>query len=256
MSQHYHLYTDELGEYTPKRYLLSPLFIVTGCIVEDDDILRVKHSLDLIKYKYWSDTTITLHSKHIGRKEKDFSIFKGKPELFKEFILDIQKILSNGSFSILGVISDQKTSFENGWDSKQVIGEAYGAIYRNYIRMLISKKAAGSLIQEASSTFQDIKIYEKFFEYQSQGLVKDGIDHTEVKKRLTAVSFATKRDMGSLTEIADLLGYGLFLNYMVSQRRKRSDSLNTYQEMIRKVAKHKLTTLTFKNFQPLEVITP
>jgi hypothetical protein len=256
MAQQYHLYIDELGEYTPKRYKQSPLFIVTGCIVDDNDTVRVKHQLDLIKYKYWSDTKITLHSQKIGRKEKDFEIFKGNPALFSDFTNDIQRILSNSSFSLIGVISDQKASFEKGWGSEQVIRESYGALYRNYIRMLVGKKATGTMIQEASSTFQDIKIYEKFFEYQTLGLVTDKLDHTEVKKRLTCVSFATKKDSSSLTEIADLLGYGIFLNHLVAQRRKKVTSLNTYQKMIRTLAKHKLTTVTYKNFQAIEIVTP
>ena len=256
MAKHYHLYTDELGEFSPKRYKKSPLFIVTGCIVEVDDVIRVKHMLDLIKYKYWNKTSIILHSKNIGKKEKDFLIFKGDVARFNEFTKDLCGIISSSSSSILGVILDQKLSFKKGWGPEKVIREVYGAVIKNYIRILIQKKASGTIIQEASTSFQDIKIYEKFFEYQSVGLIREGIIHKEVKDRLTSISFATKKDNSSLTEIADILGYGLYLNYMISQKKINEESLNKYQVMIKKLAKFKVTNVKYKNFKDVEVIKP
>jgi len=252
----YCLYTDELGEYSPKTYKKSPLFIITGCIVEANNALKVKHTLDLIKYKYWSNTKITLHSRDIGKKEKDFSIFKGNLSLFNSFTKDLYTIISTSNTSILGVAIDKEKSFHKGWGAEKVVKEAYGAIYKNYIRMLVSKKAIGTLVQEASTPFQDIKIYEKFFEYQSKGLVNENITHQDVKKRLTSISFATKKDSNSLTEIADILGYGLFLNQMISQKRMKNSGLNRYQKMIRKLAKHKLTSVKYTNFKAIEMINP
>ena len=122
--------------------------------------------------------------------------------------------------------------------------------------MLIGKNAIGTLIQEASTPFLDIKIYQKFHEYQSSGLIKEKISHDEVKKRLTSISFATKKDSSSLTEIADLLGYGIFLDYLLSQRKVKEASLNKYQKIIRKLAKHKFTKVTYANFKALEIIRP
>lgn len=255
MSEQYHLYTDESGEFSPKRYKKSPLFMVIGCIVETDDLIKVKHMLDLIKYKYWNNTNINLHSKNIGRKEKDFSIFKKNISLFNSFTKDIQKIISESKTSILVVITNQEEAFKKGWESKKVIKETYAAIYRNYIRMLVKKKATGKFIQEMSTPFQDIKIYEKFFEYQTTGLSKK-INHEEVKKRLTSISFSTKRDNNSLTEIADILGYGIFLDYMIEQKKIKLESLNNYQKMVRSLAKYKLTNITCPDFKAIEIIQP
>lgn len=253
---HFHLYTDELGEYSPKRYKKSPLFIVTGCSVEDDNLLRVKHLLDLIKYKFWGSTDIVLHSKNIGKKDKDFTIFRGEIAKFNEFTRDIHNLLHGAQFSIFGVISDQEINFRNGWGSEKVIRETYGAFFRNYIRMLICKKSSGVLVQEASTPFQDIKIYEKFWEYQSGGLPNEKIDHQEVKKKLTSLKFSTKRDSASLTEIADLLGYGLYLDYKIDEGKIQETKMNSYQKMIRKLAKSKLTNISYQNFQAIEVISP
>ena len=91
-------------------------------------------------------------------------------------------------------------------------------------------------------------------EFSPIGLIREGITHKEVKDRLTSISFATKKDNSSLTEIADILGYGLYLNYMISQKKINEESLNKYQVMIKKLAKFKVSNVKYKNFQDVEVI--
>lgn len=111
---------------------------------------------------------------------------------------------------------------------------------------------------------QDITIYEKFYDYQSRGLLQDNLSDKEVKEMLTSLSFVTKRNMDAETQIADLLSYGLKLEYKTRRRLTKLVSLNSYEKMIRKQSRNKLYTLPknatsekrlrFQNFQSLTIL--
>ncbi len=248
----YCLFSDELGQFTPQMYEKSPLFIVTGCIVKTRNVSEIIHNINLVKYKYWGDTKITLHSNKIGRKVNQFKIFNDQ-KIFKEFTDEICKMINNSPFNLICVITDQKKSFKKNYTNKTVLKNAYGRLISNYVRWLKLKKSTGILIQEASSPLQDITIYEKFFEFQSIG-IKSELSHNEVKTRLTSISFSTKHNQEGLTEIADLLGYGVAIDHEIKKRKKRVKDLNYYENKIRKSMKHKMFPNNFGNFQAISYI--
>ena len=90
---HYSLFIDELGESFPKRYRKSPFFILSGCSINQDNRSKLSSHLDQIKFKYWDRTNIVFRSYEIGRKEKDYTIFKNNPSLFNQFARNIKRCL-------------------------------------------------------------------------------------------------------------------------------------------------------------------
>jgi hypothetical protein len=243
------LFIDELGESTPKRHSVSPLFIITGCVVEKDKIAHISNNFDHIKFKYWNDTKIVFHSKDIGRKSCSFKIFRNKSLLFKEFINDLYNFLNNCPLNIIGVIVNQSKSFQLNWGQRTVIKSAYNQLFINFLYILIAKNSTGEIIQEASTPIQDITIYEKFFELQALGLPSDNISHLDVKSRMTALSFVTKKNLDSIAQIADLLAYGLSLNYKVKHKKLTLKKLNPYQKMIYKISQNKLYLISSNTSQ-------
>jgi hypothetical protein len=236
----YCLFIDELGESTPSRNQVSPLYIITGSLVDKDKIEKISNNLDHIKFKYWNTTEIVFHSKEIGKKEKKFSIFKSNISLFREFTKDLENFLTSCPINIISVLVDQKESFLVNWNQKTVIKKAYYNIFSNFIRILVAKNITGEIIQEASTPLQDITIYEKFYEFQAKGLITDNISHKEIKERLTSLSFVTKHNMDTITQISDLLAYGLNLEDKIKTKTLNVNKLNGYQKMIRKQAINKL----------------
>ena len=234
------LFVDELGESVPARYKVSPFFILTGCVVDKDRISEISTNLDHIKFKYWSRVNVVFHTKNIGRKDKDFTIFKNDLKKFREFINDLKFFFNKCPLYTICIIVDQKSVYNLNWKQRRVIKIAYEHLIANFIRVLVAQDKTGEFIQEASTPIQDISIYEAFFGYQSLGLPSDKLDHLEIKRRLTSLSFSTKRNMDTLTQVADLLGYGLNLSHRVKNRIVKVASLNGYERMIRKEAENKL----------------
>lgn len=260
----YTLFVDELGESAPKRYRQSPLFVVSGCSINQEKRDRISRHLDQIKFKFWDSTNIILRSYEIGRKEKDFVIFKNNISRFRKFIKNLNSFFSTCPLVLLGVVVDQKETFRRNWSQKTVVKKAYDNLFANFIRLLSAQNSSGEIVQEASTPLQDITIYEKFYEYQSLGLPTDDIAHQEVKNRLTSLSFVTKKHMDAEAQLADLLSYGLKLEYKIRHRLIRLNSLNSYEKMIRKQTRSKLykipqnitakKKLKYKNFQSLTIL--
>lgn len=260
----YALFIDELGESIPKRRRQSPLFILSGCSINQEKRNKVSRNLDHIKFKYWDSTNIIFRSHSIGRKEKDFAIFKGKSSKFRAFVKNLNSFFAACPFVLLGVIVDQKEAFRKNWAQKTVLKKAYDNLFANFIRLISAQNASGEIVQEASTTLQDIIIYEKFYGYQSRGLPTDNITHEEVKNRLTSLSFVTKKHMDAESQLADLLSYGLKLEYKVRRRLVKLSSLNSYEKAIREQARNKLYKIPknittkkrakYKNFQSLTIL--
>jgi len=170
-------------------------------------------------------------------------------------------VLKNG---VLDIIVDQKEVFAKNWTQKTVIKNAYNALFANFVRILSLQNDSGEIIQEASTSLQDITIYERFYNLQAGGLLIDSINSEEVKNRLTTLSFVTKKHMDTESQLADLLSYGLRLEYCVNHKLITVASLNNYQLMIRKRAKSKLYKIQSnvplnkktkcKHLQPLTIL--
>jgi len=258
----YYLYVDELGESTPSRYRRSSHFILSGCIVSSDRKTKLIKDLDQIKFKFWDSTDIILHSANIGRKDKEFSIFNGNLTKFNEFTKNLNVFLNTAPFSLIAVIADQRETHLQNWDQQKVLKEAYRFIIKNFIRFLVASNSQGMIIQEASTPPQDITAYENFYYYQSAGIKEDSISHEEVKKRLTGISFVTKRNEDPIAQLADIIGYGVKLEELVTRKKKKVSDLNNYQKMIRSCAINKKFYIDpntgkekkriYKNFKAIE----
>lgn len=260
----YTLYIDELGESPPQRYAISPYYIITGVAVDDRLKKELICKLDHIKFKYWDSTEVVFHSANIGRKDKDFAIFKNDLSLFHKFTRNLEKYLNDSHFFVLSVTVDQSKANKLNWTQKNVIKNAYREIFENYIRFLMANNATGQIIQEASTPIQDITIYENFFHFQTNGIPLEGITHANVKERLTGVAFYTKRDGDTISQISDLLAYGIKCEILEKSGTKSMATFSVYEKMIKAKATSKLfncppTTGTkklsyYKNINPMRII--
>jgi len=238
------IFIDESGESFPSRYKKSPFFVLTGCIIYKERLEEASVFLDHIKFKYWRTTDIVFHSIDIGRKDRSFSVFKNNQKLFNEFIEDLYLFL-NGKcpLSVIGVVTDMTGVFKKNWKQSTVVRKSYSYLISNYVRYLCTNRLCGEIVQEASTTMQDIIIYEQFYNLQSTGIPLDNISNEEVKERLTSLSFVTKRNKDAITQVADLLSFGILLDYKIRHRILEMSRLNQYEKMIRKAAKNKLYRL-------------
>src|SRR3989338_9745722 len=108
------LFIDESGDANP-RVTSSPVYILAGCMIDDENRQKLKIGADQIKFKYWSRTNIVFHSKEIGRKEGVFKIFKDR-KTFDAFQQDLFNFLSNNSFQMFFVLIDKQEALKQNWN--------------------------------------------------------------------------------------------------------------------------------------------
>src|SRR3989338_2148395 len=81
------------------------------------DGVDLKIFSDQIKFKYWGRTDVVFHSREIGRKEGDFTIFKDQ-RIFNEFLHDLENLLSSPRFKMFFIVVDKTKARQVGWDEK------------------------------------------------------------------------------------------------------------------------------------------
>lgn len=96
--EYYRLFIDESGTASPLD-TVSSVYILSGCSLKKSDCYDLKISADHIKFKYWNKTDIVFHSRELGRREGDFSIFKDE-KLFGNFLLKLLTTDSRGEMII------------------------------------------------------------------------------------------------------------------------------------------------------------
>lgn len=222
------LFIDETGTANPLD-VASDTYVLSGCSIKKVDSSDLKTFTDQIKFKYWGRTDIVFHSREIGRKEGDFEIFKD-PMLLKEFLHDLENLLSNQKFKMFFIIVDKTKARQAGWGEKKIYKDTTLFLVRQFILILLTTAMRGEIIIESASAEKDIYLLRAFGFFLGAGLVDLKIDYETIQDILTSVSFVTKKNHDTEEQVADLLGYAARLHYL-KQQRKRIPT-GPYEDMI------------------------
>ncbi|OGJ22611.1 MAG: hypothetical protein A2804_03515 [Candidatus Pacebacteria bacterium RIFCSPHIGHO2_01_FULL_46_10] len=229
------LFIDESGDANP-RVTSSPVYILAGCMIDDENRQKLKIGADQIKFKYWSRTDIVFHSREIGRKEGDFKIFADRSTLL-EFQKDLFTLLHSHWFQMFFVLVDKKGARKNNWNHQKTYEETARRIVRNFILSLLAQEnVKGRLIVESATSEKDFYFHKAVSHYLSQGLPELGISFEYVQHILTEVSFVTKKNHDIEEQVADVLAYGAKLRFL----GKKEANMTSYEKGIIKVLKAKL----------------
>lgn len=229
------LFLDESGIANPK-VTNSEVYILAGCMVDDDVRDKLKIESDHIKFKYWSKTDIVFHSKEIDRKEGVFEIFKDK-KVFDAFQQDLFNFLSNNGFQMFFVLVDKKEALKQNWNDKKVYIETSEIMVKNFILSLLAQiNVKGRLVVESASAEKDFYFHRAVGHFLSNGVPKLNVPFRQVQDVLTEVSFVTKKNQDIEEQISDLLAYAAKLRF----KKKKTIAMNNYEKGITKILNSKI----------------
>ncbi len=198
-----HLYLDENG--SPDTNDRSQNYTLCGVVVNEYQSEKLKISADQIKFKYWNNTDIVFHSVDIGLQTGDYAILKN-PTIKKDFLRDMTIFLSSGDYRCIVISIDKKKAISKGWNSNKIRDYASDKMIECFIEFLAQKKFSGSICLESAGQ-KDLAFYHRYMYYLSHGFVGLNLNHTDVKKLLTSISFVSKKNHDIETQLADLFAY-------------------------------------------------
>jgi hypothetical protein len=226
----YKLYIDESGTNKLSNInALDPNFCVAGVLVNVNgtngaaDFLRNRG--DQIRFKYWGHKSETvLHANPIRRNTGDFSIFGGDLALQTEFHEDLRQYVQSAGFKFIWIgvnklnwinlnppIAHAVTNnFSLTKYEKTLTQLLFSELIETYLLYLIHKDFHGQIIVEACSQTQDQDLLEVYNRFMFSGSYTNGWSPSDVRDRLTCISFVTKKNADPETQLADL--GALFLN--------------------------------------------
>ncbi len=229
------LFLDESGIANPK-VTNSEVYILAGCMIDDEARDKLKTEADHIKFKYWSETNIVFHSKEIDRKEGVFKIFKDR-KVFDAFQRDLFNFLSNNSFQTFFVLIDKKEALRQNWNDKKVYVETSGVMVKNFILSLLAQvNVKGRLVVESASAEKDFYFHKAVGHFLSNGIPQLSVSFRQVQDVLTEVSFVTKKNQDIEEQISDLLAYAAKLKF----KKKKTTTMNSYERGIIKILNSKI----------------
>lgn len=226
------LFIDETGT-GGVNDLQNNIYILSGCSVNNDDRINFSNWANHIKFKYWNRTDILFHSREIGNKENDFSIFKKNYSKYREFLRDLEDFLLKIEYKMFFVIVDKDKARKMTWNSNKIYSETTKNMIRNFLLALIASDSRGKIVIESSASQQDFCFYKSLKLFLDQGIPEINVNHKKIKKILTSISFVTKNNFDIEEQVADLLAYGAKCKYLDCRK-------GAYEKMILKVLNNKI----------------
>ena len=225
----YKLFIDESGKPHPNHP--SKYFIQIGCLVENSRQNELKILLDQIKFKYWGNTAVVFHSEAIGKGVGQFTILKN-PEIRKKFEKDLFKFLNAAPFQLIVRLSDKHTMI--GWKPETILSRSTEGVFTDFIALLFARgDSRGRIVFEASSFDQDKVYLQSFTKFLYPSWESKNPEFSNVREKLTSVTFATKLNHDSEIQLADLFAYAAIC-------KLKKSSLQGYEKLLVEIFDRKL----------------
>lgn len=228
------IFIDESGSSDLKTHKKSPYFTICGFVINDNQRANFRLEFELLKLKHFKSKTYVLHSPELRRD------LKNNPIKIFEFAKDIKILLQKYSFFLLFTVVDKEKALLYSWQEITVHRKSYRAIIGNLVKFLMAKGARGSICAEASSSRQDIQIYQNMFAFLANGIPLLKITPSEVKASLTSLSFVTKIHNDCEQQIADFLSYYGRLKLEIDAKKRDKASLDSLDQAIIEIVEKNL----------------
>lgn len=240
--KYFELFADELGNINPNDKN-SDVYVLCGCAVKTDDRDFLKILADRIKFKYWGHTNVPFHSRDIGRREKDFSIFKKNKVKFNEFTSDLFRFLKESGYTVFVVVCDKDSAKKTGWNSIKITKETIHVLFYHYITWLLGLSSSKGKITVESATAEKDRYYLSDFSYfLSPGCKELTVDYKKIQSILTSLSFVTKQNSDIEEQIADMFAYAARCKYLRLTKRS-TFKIGSYEDRIIRILESKLFRL-------------
>lgn len=246
----YRLFTDESGKNLLRTVdSQHPFYCVAGALIHETSNQFIQRRADQIKFKYWGRTDVTLHAVDLRHLKDEFSIFRGKPDLLNEFHEDFKTLMVKGNFKVIWVCVDKQSHIKNNPPIAYAISKGFikdtkaherrlnekifAELWQIYLCYLVtSKNSSGTVVVEASDKNQDGDILSSYNKVMSGGVPALNLSVSDVRMRLTSLSFVTKRNWDVGTELADFASYFLTLDHRITSGLKITGVTNFDNDVI------------------------
>lgn len=234
----YKLFIDESGIVNPLD-TTSSIYVLCGCAVEKDQRIPIKTRADQIKFKYWNRTDIIFHSRDIGKRIGNFSIFKKNKMLYKSFLSDVVHFLKESHFTVFIVVLDKEEAKKQGWNDIKGTRESAHWLFYHYIVWLLGGGNRGKITIESATAEKDRYYLNEFSYFLSPKCTELSIDYKKIKAMLTSISFVTKQNSDIEEQLADLFAYAAKCKYFRLQG-KDTYKVGSYEDRVIRILDNKL----------------
>ena len=239
----YTLYLDESETHTFNKDTgkeINPHFCMAGIIVADNDIAKLKNSINSLKKTIWNDfpnpEEIILHQMRINEAEKgrldtskypEYSRFKQGKER-KKFYQELKKIFDQNDITIVGsCISENNMNQYYGLSGKNKQDQyliAMQLILENYCHFLCKNNAQGGILYESRELHCDESLRDKYYHMKLMGSMY--MPQKTVGRCLLGMDFAGKEENNPGLQIADFVPNG-FARELMNKKQSKYNIFST-----------------------------
>ncbi|OPY72805.1 MAG: hypothetical protein A4E64_02793 [Syntrophorhabdus sp. PtaU1.Bin058] len=206
----YRFFLDETGDhglsYIDKNF---PLFLLCGCLFQEDDLNKMETDINTFKTKYFKTTQIILHSREIRKCEGPFQILFNL-DIKASFYAALNKIIENTTYKIIGAgINKEKHIKKYGKSAKDPYSLSLSFIIERLMFCLdsLDKNGTVEIEVEERGKKEDTLLLSHFNSILDRGTYY--ISSQRLKKTILSFGFYSKKENVTGLQIADLCAYPL-----------------------------------------------
>lgn len=204
------IFIDESGQ--PEKTHPSKLFTLVGCIIDATKQDMLKQRADQIKFKYWGNTPVVLHSELLGKNLQEYSIFNDKT-LKEQFYDDLFTYLHAMPIVLACSIVDKTKVYAGTWTRDTILKKTTDAVFSDFVAYIFACGATGKVAFEASSYQKDSFYLKAYNTISSPNWEKSHPNYHNVREKVTSITFANKLNHDTETQLADMFGYAAVCKY-------------------------------------------
>lgn len=210
-SSHYKLFIDETGH--PHQNHKSTHFALVGIVIENTHQQDLKIKTDQLRFKYWDTTDIVLHSEELGHQAGNFKKFATDPELGKRFEKQLFALLHSCPFRVTAAVIDKAKAYSIGWKEDTIVSKASEALVLDFMSYLYGQNAQGRIVYETSNAPRDGIYLSAYHRYLNPQWTNKHTEFSDVREKLTSLTFANKLNHDTEMQIADIFSYAAICKF-------------------------------------------
>ncbi len=206
----YYFFLDETGDhglsFIDKNF---PLFLLCGCLFQEDALLETEQKLNDFKIKYFQTKEVILHSREIRKCEGAFQILFDL-SLKAKFYENLNSIFREAKYIIIGAgINKEEHIKKYGKQAKDPYSLSLSFIIERMIFCLdaLDKRSSVDIKVELRGKKEDEMLLAHFNSILDGGTYF--VSRERLKKKVASFKFCGKRENFLGLQIADLSAYPL-----------------------------------------------
>jgi hypothetical protein len=204
----YYLFLDETGDhglsFIDENF---PIFMLVGILISEKDYIDLSDKANSFKEKFFDTTEVILHSRDIRKIQGPFQILFDL-DLKKDFYEDLNQILQDGEYKILGVGVDKQRHIERyGKTADNPYSLSLSFLIERLVFACDSLKDCSEveIVIEKRGNKEDAQLLSQYNKIIDKGTVY--VTPERINRLISDFDFDHKRNNEIGLQIADLCAY-------------------------------------------------